>query len=98
MTTTVIDLRDGVTPVAPPSRHDIRCASCRRRLAITASATALRNSVFCDEWCEAEVPATPLEERNDSWRWLYASGWTPVKIARKDDVAHSLVYRTLAKP
>lgn len=92
---TVIDLRDTNRPVV---RHDIRCASCRRKVAVTSSANALRNSVYCDEWCEREIPATPLEERNDQWRWQFASGWSPVAIARREGVAHSLVYRTLAKP
>lgn len=93
--TVTIDLRDSTKPTA---RYDIRCASCRRRVAVALAATALRNSVYCDEWCVQEVPATPMEERNDRWRWLYASGWSPVAIARREGTAHSLVYRTLAKP
>lgn len=79
-------------------RHDIRCGSCRRKVAVASGVEPLRNKVYCDEWCVQEVPATPLEERNDGWRWLHATGWSPVAIARAEGVAHSLVYRTLAKP
>lgn len=73
----------------------IRCASCARTVAVSPSITALRNAVYCNEWCYDEIPATPLEERNDQWRFLVAMGASPVAVSRTFGVAHSLVYKTI---
>lgn len=86
-------------PAAASDRNDlpVRCSSCRRRIGWTSTDSALRNSIYCDQWCASEPHATPLEARNDEWRILVANGVTPVEVSRRYGVAHSLVYRTLAK-
>jgi hypothetical protein len=75
----------------------VRCASCHRAIAVTYKEFALRNSVYCDDWCYAEYPISPMQERNDMWRLLVALGESPVAVAKAYDVSHSLVYKTLAK-
>lgn len=75
----------------------IRCASCRRTVAFTESTSALRNKVYCDAWCQAEIPATPLEARNDQWKAMVANGWSEVYVSKKYGVAHSQVYKAVAR-
>jgi hypothetical protein len=75
----------------------VRCAGCHRRIGWASNQTALRNSVYCSEWCATQSPTTPMEARNDQWRALVAMGRSPVEVSRIYGVAHSLVYRTLAR-
>lgn len=75
----------------------VRCASCRRTVAVTDSGTALRNKVYCDEWCLNEVPVTQFEARNDQWKAMHAHGWSPVYIGKAYEVAHSQVYKTVGR-
>lgn len=76
----------------------IRCASCRRTIGRAKGEGALRHAAFCSDWCAAEPPATPQEARNDEWALLVLRGhMTPVQVARKYGVAHSLVYKTLGR-
>lgn len=76
---------------------DVRCASCRRRVAVTDKSTALRNKVYCSKWCLDEPAATEFEERNDIWRLMAANGVKPVRIARLFGADHALVYRVIGK-
>ena len=73
----------------------VRCASCRRTVAIAEKETALRNKVYCDEQCYAEVAVTPEEERNDQWKAMVKAGWSPVFVAKKYGVPHSQVYKVM---
>lgn len=84
-------------PINDKSDQPVRCSGCRRTIGWTSSASPLRTAVYCNEWCANEPPVTPLEARNDEWRILNTSGVTPVELSRRYGVAHSLVYRTLAK-
>lgn len=77
--------------------HRVRCTSCRKTVAYSAKATALRNEVFCSDWCANEPVVGPQEVRNDLWRLLVANGRSPASIARQWSVAHSLVYKTLRR-
>lgn len=77
--------------------HTIRCASCHRRVAYSASEVATRNAVYCDKWCIGEPSITPMEERNDQWRALVAHGKSPIAVARLYDVHHPLIYKVLSK-
>lgn len=77
--------------------HKVRCASCRRALAVTASDSALRSKVFCDDWCLNEIPATQFEARNDQWKAMVTFGVSPVAVARDFGVAHSQVYKAVAR-
>lgn len=73
----------------------VRCASCRRTLAVTEADVALRNKVYCDAWCLGESAVTQFEARNDQWKALHAHGWSPVYIGKAYGVAHSQVYKSL---
>lgn len=75
----------------------VRCATCRRTLGLADSPTALRNKIFCDELCAAELPATPNEARNDQWKAMALYGWSPVLIGKKYHVTHSQVYKAIAR-
>lgn len=63
----------------------------------TTSVNALRHAVYCSEWCVHEAPVTPMEARNDGWHILLQAGRSRASIARDYEVAHSLVYKTLAR-
>lgn len=73
----------------------VRCSSCRRGLGLSKGFRALRNRVYCDEWCLNEPPITDNEVRNDMWSVLYESGFTPVQISRLYGINHATVYRLL---
>ena len=75
--------------------NPVRCASCRRTLAVTTGEVALRNKVYCNEWCMDEPPATIFEARNDQWKAMAAAGWSKVYISQKYGVAHSQVYKAV---
>ena len=75
----------------------VRCASCRRTVAFTDASVALRNKVYCSEWCALEVPATQFEARTDQWKAMVAQGWSPVDVAQQYGVAHSQVYKAVAR-
>jgi len=75
----------------------IRCSSCRRQIGVAESETALRNSVYCDELCKEELPVTPNEARNDQWDALVSFGWSPVMVGKIYGVAHSQVYKAIAR-
>lgn len=76
----------------------VRCAGCRRAVAWAAKPAVVRNEVFCTTWCRDEPPATPMAARNDQWQILnLVAGVRPLPIAQRYGVAHSLVYRTLAR-
>lgn len=75
--------------------YRVRCSSCRRTVAVTETQTALRNRVFCDEWCLNEPAANPMEARNDQWKAMVAHGWSPVYVAKAYHVAHSQVYKAI---
>lgn len=76
----------------------VRCASCKRTLAVSDSDIPLRTKVYCDELCLAEPPATPTEERTDQWRWLTTVyGISPVKVGKDYGVAHSQVYKAIKR-
>jgi len=77
--------------------YDVRCSSCRRRIAYAEFNKALRNAVYCSEWCYLEPAATELEVRNDEWKILVESGVSPHAVSLSYGVAHSLVYRTLKR-
>ena len=81
----------------PLELSPIRCASCRRVVAYSPAATALRNKVYCDRWCANEAPVTPEQERNDQWRILVAHAVSPVRVARLYGVDHARVYRVVDK-
>lgn len=84
--------------VQPQEEFDVRCASCRRKIAVSDSDNPLRSKIYCNPWCRHEAPATPMEARNDRWAWMRAHGVSPVTIANiEGNVTHVLVYRTLAK-
>jgi hypothetical protein len=44
-----------------------------------------------------EIPATPFEARNDNWKAMVAFGISPVAVARRYEVAHSQVYKAVAR-
>ena len=75
----------------------VRCASCRRTVAYSDGEVALRNKVYCSEWCVNEIPTTVFEARNDQWKAMVANGWSEVFVAKKYDVAHSQVYKAVAR-
>lgn len=75
----------------------IRCSGCRKTVAWTDAMQSLRNKMFCSVWCMEETPVTPTEERTDQWRMLYATGVSPVAIAKQYGTAHSQVYVALRK-
>lgn len=76
----------------------VRCASCKRTLAISAADIPLRTKVYCDEWCLDEPPASPTEARTDEWRWLTTLyGLSPVRVSKDYGVAHSQVYKAIAR-
>lgn len=75
----------------------VRCSGCRRTIGWTSSVSPLRTAVYCTQWCAEEPPVTPMEARNDMWKALVTNGVSPVEVSRRYGVAHSLVYRTLAK-
>lgn len=75
----------------------VRCASCRRTVAVTDAEVALRNKVFCNQWCLDEVPATQFEARNDQWKAMFAHGWSPVYIGKTYGAAHSQVYKAIGR-
>lgn len=76
----------------------VRCASCRRTLAVSEADIPLRTKVYCNDWCLAEPPASPTEARTDEWRWLVAVyGVSPVKIGKDYGLAHSQVYKALKR-
>lgn len=78
--------------------NPVHCASCRGVIGWTTSQSPLRTEVACCQWCTDEPDVTPLQERNDEWRILVElGGMTPVAVARDYGLAHSRVYRTLAK-
>jgi hypothetical protein len=79
------------------SNHHVRCASCHKTLAVTESDSALRAKVYCDDWCRTETPSTQFEARNDVWKAMVAFGVSPVAVARKYEVAHSQVYKAVAR-
>lgn len=86
-------------PAPTNDRNDqpVRCSGCRRVIGWTSSSSPLRTAVYCSEWCANDPAVTPLEARNDEWRVLVSNGVSPVEVSRRYEVAHSLVYRTLAK-
>lgn len=76
----------------------VRCASCKRTLAVSAADIPLRTKVYCDEWCLNEPPASPTEARTDEWRWLTTLyGLSPVRVSKDYGVAHSQVYKAIAR-
>jgi len=75
----------------------VRCASCRKTVAVAETEVALRNKVFCSEWCAHETPVTPNEERNDQWKALVAYGVSPVYIGKMYGSPHSQVYKSVAR-
>lgn len=84
-------------PKRAPEPVPVRCSGCRRTVAWTDSTQSLRNKMFCSLWCASETPATPTEDRTDQWRFLNASGISPVSIGKLYGVAHSQVYTALKK-
>jgi len=75
----------------------IRCSSCRRTVAITDGPVALRNKIYCSNWCADEIPATTFEARNDMWKAMVASGMSPVAVSKQYEVPHSQVYKAVAR-
>lgn len=76
--------------------NDVRCSSCGRRLAITGGASALRNRVFCGNWCARELGVTPTEVRTDCLAALHqVLGLSPLESGRPFGLAHSQVYVAL---
>lgn len=81
----------------PENVSPVRCGSCKRAIGLAKQKNALRNAVYCDEWCLREAPATEKSDRNEMWEALVALGWSPVAVARRYEVPHSLVYKILAR-
>lgn len=77
--------------------YEVRCSSCRQRIAYAEYEKSLRNAVFCSMWCHEQVPATEMEARNDLWKAMSEQGVTPHRISKIFGVAHSLVYRTIKR-
>ena len=77
--------------------HKVRCAGCRQAIGFASTDGSQRTSIYCSTWCANEPKVERMELRNDEWRILYAHGWTPLAIAKKYDISHSLVYRTLKR-
>lgn len=77
--------------------NHVRCAGCRRTLAVTSGAGALRSKVYCNEWCMDEPAATEKQVRNDQWAVMRVRGRKQVYIAQQYQVPHSQVYKTIEK-
>jgi len=77
--------------------YRVRCASCRKTVAVSENEVALRNKVYCDEWCLSEMPVTLNEERNDQWKAMVAYGVSPVYIGKLYGAPHSQVYKSVAR-
>lgn len=77
--------------------NPIRCSSCRRTVAITDAPVALRNKIYCSEWCAEEPLVTPFEARTDMWKVMISHGMSPVYVSKQYDVPHSQVYKAVAR-
>lgn len=79
-------------------RTPVRCGSCKRAFGWSERPGALRNAIFCSEWCADEPPVDLKPERNDQWLLLaLAGGRTALEIARLYDVPHPAVYKALGR-
>ena len=77
--------------------HDVRCASCHRRLGYSTTTLPTRNAIYCDQWCVEEPNITPMEERNDEWRALVTLGMSPIAVSRAYNAHHPLVYKIISR-
>jgi hypothetical protein len=77
--------------------YEIHCSGCRQRIGYAEYEKSFRNSVYCSIWCYEQPVVTDMEDRNDLWKAMKATGVSPHHISKLFGVAHSLVYRTVKR-
>lgn len=73
----------------------VRCGACRRKLGVSAAPPTRR--VYCNEFCERDVPATGLEQRNDVIKLLHEKGLSALQIAIRLDMTRQRVSQILER-
>lgn len=80
------------------AEYNYHCHTCGRKIFSADRPEVLRARAYCNRWCEANATNARQTEnhfRNDLWFWLIQTGRSAIYVARLDDVAGSIVYKSI---